>query len=238
MTQDSPKSYDGRKITAAEVAAYLTQNPDFLRQHPEALDNQLPPERKLGDGVIDFQSALIDRLREDIAGHTVRQRELLDRSRANLTIQTRVHECVLAILDARSFEKVIETIATDFTVLLDLDAAALCIEAQDGGWSGGAAAQGLRVVPNGTVGALLGATEDAILRSHITGDPRAFGEAAGLVRSEALVRLEISTATPPAMLAFGSRNPEKFHPGQAVELMAFLATALESVVRGWLTLPD
>ena len=91
---------------------------------------------------------------------------------------------------------------------------------------------------DGTVGALLGATEDAILRSHITGDPRAFGEAAGLVRSEALVRLEISTATPPAMLAFGSRDPEKFHPGQAVELMAFLATALESVVRGWLTLPD
>ena len=40
------------------------------------------------------------------------------------------------------------------------------------------------------------------------------------------------------MLAFGSRDPEKFHPGQAVELMAFLATALESVVRGWLTLPD
>ena len=117
-----------------------------------------------GNGVAtDFQSALIDRLREDVAGHTVRQRELLDRSRANLTIQTRVHECVLAILDARSFEKVIETIATDFTVLLDLDAAALCIEAQDGGWSGGAAAQGLRVVPTGTVGALLGATEDATL---------------------------------------------------------------------------
>ena len=100
MTQDSPKSYDGREITAAEVAAYLKQNPDFLRQHPEALDNQLPPERELGDGVVDFQSALIDRLREDVAGHTVRQRELLDTSRANLTIQTRVHDSTVVHRDA------------------------------------------------------------------------------------------------------------------------------------------
>ena len=187
---------------------------------------------------MDFQSALIGRLREDVAGHTDRQRELLDTSRANLTIQTRVHECVLAMLDARSFEKVIETISTDFTVLLDLDVAALCIEAQDGGWSGGAAAQGLRVISSGIVDAFLGVSDDAILRGHITGDSEVFGEAAGLVRSEALVRLQISPATPPAMLAFGSRDPEKFHPGQAVELMAFLAAALESVVRGWLTLPD
>ena len=238
MTQDIPKSRNANGITAAEVAEYLGQNPNFFIQHPETLVNQLPPGRDLGDGVVDFQSALIGRLREDVAGHTDRQRELLDTSRANLTIQTRVHECVLAMLNARSFEKVIEAIATDFTVLLDLDVTALCIEAQDGGWSGGAAAQGLRVISSGVVDALLGVNEDTILRGHMTGDPKVYGEAAGLVRSEALVRLQISPATPPAMLAFGSRDPEKFHPGQAVELMAFLAAALESVVRGWLTLPD
>ena len=92
MTQDIPKSRNANGITAAEVAEYLGQNPNFFIQHPETLVNQLPPGRDLGDGVVDFQSALIGRLREDVAGHTDRQRELLDTSRANLTIQTRVHE--------------------------------------------------------------------------------------------------------------------------------------------------
>ncbi len=73
---------------------------------------------------------------------------------------------------------------------------------------------------------------------RIEGNPSAFGEAADLVRSAALVRLEISASTPPALLAFGSRDSEKFHPGQATELIGFLAAALESIIRGWLTLPD
>lgn len=238
MTQDSTDSSAPSEVTASQVAEYLANNPDFLTRYPKALDNQLPPERQLGDGVVDFQSAMIARLREDVAGHTDRQRELLDTSRTNLSIQARIHECVLALLEARSFEKVIETVATDLTVLLDLDVVTLCIEAEDGTWSGGAADQGLRVIDAGTVDAIVGTGKDLILRCGVEGQPEAFGEAASLVRSEALVRLEISTATPPALLAFGSRDPEKFHPGQATELIGFLAAVLESVIRGWLTLPD
>lgn len=238
MTQDSTDPSDAVPVSAAQVLDYLARHPDFLTRHPDALDGQTPPDRDLGDGVVDFQTAMIDRLRADVAGHTVRQRELLDTSRANLTIQTRVHECVLALLEARSFEKVIEAVATDFTVLLDLDVVALCVESADGEWSGGAAGQGLRVIPPGTVEGLFGSGEELILRCGIEGNAEAFGEAASLVRSEALIRMEISVSTPPALLAFGSRDPEKFHPGQATELIGFLAAALESVIRGWLTLPD
>lgn len=238
MTQDSIDSTETSQVTAEQVVDYLARNPDFLSKHPQALDTQLPPERELGDGVADFQTALIDRLRADVAGQNVRQRELLDTSRANLSIQTRVHQCVLALLEARSFEKVIEAVATDMTVMLDLDVVTICIESEDGDWLGGAAGQGLRVITPGTVEALFGSEEDFVLRSGAEGNAEAFGEAASLVRSEALVRLEISSSTPPALLAFGSRDPEKFHPGQATELMGFLATALESIIRGWLTLPD
>ncbi|MEL0110751.1 MAG: DUF484 family protein [Rickettsiales bacterium] len=241
MTQDStdsPDPTDTPQITAEQVVAYLARNPDFLSRHPEALDNQLPPERALGDGVVDFQSAMIDRLRADVAGQTVRHRELLDTSRANLSIQSRIHECILALLEARSFEKVIEAVATDLTVLLDLDVVALCVESESGEWAGGAAGQGLRVIARGTVDTIFGTGEELILRCGIEGNAEAFGEAASLVRSEALVRLEISASTPPALLAFGSRDSEKFHPGQATELIGFLAAALESIIRGWLTLPD
>ena len=121
MTRDSTDFTGTPEVTAAQVIDFLQQHPDFLNRHPEVFDNQSAPERELGAGVADFQSAMIRRLRADVAGNSDRQRELIDTSRANLTIQARVHECVLALLEARSFEKVIETVATDLTVLLPDD---------------------------------------------------------------------------------------------------------------------
>ncbi len=238
MTRDSIDSTEAPRVTAAQVIDFLQQHPDFLNRHPEVFDNQSAPERELGAGVADFQSAMIRRLRADVAGNSDRQRELIDTSRANLTIQARVHECVLALLDARSFEKVIETVATDLTVLLGLDVVVLGIESDDETWSAGEAGQGLRIVPHGTVDAVFGETGDLILGSCVEGQAEAFGEAADLVRSAALIRLEISPTTAPAFVAFGSRDPEKFHPGQATELIGFLAMVLESVIRGWLSLPE
>ena len=238
MTRNSTDSTEMPEITDGRVLNYLKRHPDFLVRYPEALDNQSVPERTLGDGVADLQSAMIARLRADVVGHTDRQRELIDNSRAKLTTQARVHECVLALLAARSFEQVIETVATDLTLLLDLDVVTLGFESDDESWAIGEAGQGLRVVPFGTVEAVFGKTDELIIRSGVTGLPEVFGEASELVRSEALLQLKISPSTPPAFIAFGSRDSEKFHPGQATELIGFLAAVLESVVRGWLNLPE
>jgi len=238
MSSNSTDPAEPRELTAEQVVDYLRQHPDFLAHHPEAFDNLSPPERALGDRVADFQSAMITRLRADVAGHTDRQRELINTSRANLTIQARVHECVLTLLAARSFEQVIETITTDLAVLLDLDIVTFGIESEDKSWTAEEAVQGLRVVPPGTVNAFCGETNELVLGCGVEGRTKAFGEASGLVRSEAIVRLEISPTTPPAFIAFGSRDPEKFHPGQATEMIGFLTAVLESVIRGWLTLPE
>ena len=37
---------------------------------------------------------------------------------------------------------------------------------------------------------------------------------------------------------FGSRDPHRFDSGQATELIDFLASVLEHVIRIWLHLPD
>src|SRR3546814_4734435 len=75
---------------------------------------------------------------------------------------------------------------------------------------------GLHTVPPGTVDALLGPNRTLLLRNDVTGDPEVFGGGAPLVRSDALVRLSVSSATPPALLAFGTRHAERFHPGQEI----------------------
>ena len=94
---------------------------------------------------------------------------------------------------------------------------------------------GVQLLKTGTVEALLGARE-ALLRGDIHGDAALFGGGAGLVRSEALLRLHVAEHAPVGLLCIGARRPDKFHPGQGTELIAFLARTLEKTIAAWLDL--
>lgn len=228
-------------LNADLVAGYLRRHPEFLAEHPALLDVLLPPARSevaaAGRGVVDLQQAMVLRWRAEAERLRGTCDELIANGRANQAIQGRIHQAVLALLAARSFEHLMETIGTDLPILLDLDAVYLCVERSDG-----AAAPvrilGVRSLPPGTVGALLGPGKAAVLRSHQPGDGELFGPAAGIVGSDALLRIGVSPATPPALLALGARDPEHFLEGQGTELLQFLARCLEHLIRAWLELPD
>ncbi|MDH5410967.1 MAG: DUF484 family protein [Alphaproteobacteria bacterium] len=232
MTQ-TRKNNPETGLTEEDVTRWLGENPDFLPAHPELLDNLAAPSRKLGRGVADLQQALIEKLRGDLILARERQRELVDTSRANLNSQTRIHECIVTMMSATSFEQLIQTITTDFAVLLDLDVVTLCIEA-DGADLGTPHSRGLHIVPTGTVDHVMGSGRHVLLRSFIEGEPEIYGGGAPLVASDALARISIAPKTPPGLIAFGSRTAGKFEAGQAVELLAFLARVTERAIRLWL----
>lgn len=223
-------------LSAARVTEFLQDNPDFFIKHPEVLNTVSPPTRELGGGVADLQQAMIDRLRDEIAMLSAERDSLVGTSRANMQTQSRIHGCVLAILGAKSFEHLIQTVTNDFAMILDLDIVTLCIESTESE-SQSIKTRGLVVVPPGTVENILG-NRRLVLRNDVTGDPELFDAGATLVRSDAVVRLDISESTPPALLAFGSREPDRFETGQATELLDFLASVLEHVVRIWLQLSE
>ena len=75
---------------------------------------------------------------------------------------------------------------------------------------------------------------DVLLQSNIHGQEEIFGPGAGLVRSQALVRMEISESTPLGIIAFGSRDPELFQPNQAVDQVGFFVQVIERLFRIWL----
>jgi uncharacterized protein YigA (DUF484 family) len=93
---------------------------------------------------------------------------------------------------------------------------------------------GIHLLASGRVDALLGPNRDALLASNIHGDPELFGPAAGLVRSQALLRLSISRSGPVGLMCMGTRNPDTFYPGLGTELLTFLARALEITIVQWL----
>ena len=223
-------------LTANGVADFLRRHPDFLARHPDLLDVLTPPARDNGEGVLDLQQFMVERLRTELSEMAAARDALVTTGRGNLNAQARVHKAILSLLAARNFEHFIETLTTDVVVILDLDVITIGVEQATDNGSRTHTAGVCRLEPD-MVDSLLGPRKVIALRANIAGDAAVFGAAAGLVHSEALIRLTIGETTPSALLALGSRDAEHFQEGQGTELLGFLARVVESSIRGWLNLP-
>ena len=237
MSETMTDTNDTPSLSAEDIIAWLRDHPDFLHKYPEACDLLSPPRqhKEQGRGVVDFQQFMVKRLREDRDGIIEEAREIVETSRANMSNQSRMHNAVLMLLSARSFEDFIHTLVMDLAALLDLDIIALIVEA-DGTTVPHINLAGVHAVSAGTINLLM-KDQKIALESHTKGLGDIYGGGAGLVKSQALLRLHIADGAPIAMLAFGSRNPEQFQPGQGTELLAFLGHIVEHGFRTWLDLP-
>jgi uncharacterized protein YigA (DUF484 family) len=243
-TKDSPRAADRpnaaaetrespHDVTAAEVAAYLRKHPDFLTEHPDLLATLTPPEHQRGDGVLDMQYFMLQRLKADVARLKGQQRALIATTRSNLSSQARIHAAVLAIISATSFEQLLQVVTTDLAAMLDVDVVTIGVESPAGNHVR-MPLSGIQLLRPGTVDALLGSERDVLLRAGVEGDPGLFGSGAGLVRSLALLRINVAEHAPMGLLCIGTRKPDKFHAGQGTELLGFLARALETTLGAWL----
>lgn len=223
-------------LTDSEIIEWLQQNPEFLERSPEACEFLIPPKENKGRGVADFQHYMVQRLKKDKDAMIDTTRDIIEVSRLNMNSVTRIHDASLKVLEARNFPGFIQAITMDIAAILDVDAVSLVVESDASTAATAMNAAGIRVVPQGTItGWMQGKT--SILQDDINGSEAVFGGAARLVRSQAILRVDISEETPPAILAFGSRDPEMFREGQGTELVSYLARVIERSFRLWLTLP-
>jgi uncharacterized protein YigA (DUF484 family) len=219
-------------LTAAEILAWLKANPNFLNSHPEALDLLAPPKAVAGKGVADFQTYMVKRLKADRDEVLESAREMVATSRANMNNQTRVHKAVLLLMEARSFADFIRTITLDMTSLLDVDIISIVVEAS-GKVIPQIAMAGVRAVGPGSIDVVM-KDKKILLQADIAGLEEIYGGGAGLVKSQALLRMEVAANAPATMLAFGSRDKDLFQSGQGTELIAFLGGVIGRLMRIWL----
>lgn len=243
MAAKADESADGgsRGLTADQVAIYLRRNPGFLQQYPDVAAVLHAPDRFAGTehgrsgGVVDLQRYMVERLRHDIDQVQMRNARLIDTSRENLLGQRRIHEAVLAMLGATSFEQLIEVVTTDLAIHLDIDVVSICIESATR-LPETPLRHGLMVMDEGLVDEVMGEGVDCILRDAAMPAPDReliFGGGAGLIESDALLRIQPHPSTPQGILALGSREPDKFAPDQGTELLLFLARCFELCLRNW-----
>ncbi|MGH1378694.1 MAG: DUF484 family protein [Alphaproteobacteria bacterium] len=223
-----------KTITEENVIEFLRDNPSFLKNNPEVCELLRPPETVKGKGIADFQSYMIERLKADKEEVIESTKEIVENARSNMNNQQRIHMGVLRVLEATRFDEFIHCITMDLAATLDVDISALVIEV-DRPEIPHIHQNGIRVLPEGTINQWMD-HKSILLQDNISGIEAIYGGGAALVQSQILLRIDISMDTPPAILAFGSRNPNMFHEGQATDQIVFLARVIERCFRSWLNI--
>jgi len=224
------------EITKTDIIDFLSDNPSFLQDNPDVVDALIPPKKRpVKGGIADFQSYMIERLKADKDEVLNSTREIVENARSNMNNQQRIHKAVLRLLEAQTFDEFIHCITMDLSPLLDVDISVLVVESDENDIPH-INQNGIRIIPEGTVDKWMDG-KNILLQDDIGGIEAIYGGGATLVCSQILLRVDISMGTPPAILAFGSRNPNMFHDGQATDQILFLARVIERCFRSWLTLP-
>jgi len=233
----------GIGLSEDDVAEFLVSNPDFFRERLEVLTHMNMPGRfgvdeasgppAQGAQVVDFQQALLNQQRDAVDELRDCVRDVIDTSRANMSVQQRTHAAILGMLGARTFEALIRVLSDDLPMLLDVDVVSVGYEATAVGGNtpmNWLTAPEINRLRPGLVDALLGADGVAKLYRDIADDGSVFGPAAGLVQSAAVARLIPGPGMPAGLVALGSRSDSFFQPGQGTELVVFLAKVLVNCI--------
>ena len=221
-----PKKSKPSTVSEKDVITYLRKHRNFFSRWPELLGDIISPQSRYkdqyGDNVVDLQTIVIERLRHE-------HEALISTSRLNLIGQSRIHQSVLKLLEARDLEEFTEILATDLPLLLNIDVMTLCIECHPVEQPLG----NIRFINKGDTDKILG-KQDVRLDSDIQGDQNLFGPAYTLVRSQALIRLNFKSGQEIGLLALGVRQKDTFTPHQGTELLIFLAAVIERLLTLWL----
>ena len=227
---DKPANEDEQApgvVSGADVAAYLDGHPDFFSDRLELLSKMVAPSRWSGDGVVDMQRFLAEQRLGEIDDLRNCAQEVIETSRTNMSVQTRSHAAVLAMLAATDVDHLLHVIDGDLPLLLDVDVVMVAFEPSPAF----TASVDIHGLTPGAVDGLLGVEENVRLIRDVAGEMddggTLFGAASGLVHSAALARLRPGSTVPAGLMALGARGVA-FGPGQGTELIGFLARVLES----------
>ena len=235
---DAPRSGEQDLAKPEQVLGFLQRNPEFLAENLELLAELSAPAPLNGGEVLDFRDFLVRRLQDDIAGLKRARDSYVASARAQRLAQKGVHQAVLALMGARSFQHLVHIVTVDLADLLHVDAVSLAVEGNGDDKTGPVGRQSVYVLAPGRVMQLMGGPEPSRMCNEGSAPTDVFGPAATLVRSQVLVRLQLSPRTPQGLLAIGARDKERFASGQTSRLLLFLAQVIEMQFRLWLDLPE
>jgi uncharacterized protein YigA (DUF484 family) len=108
MTQKAPSEKRSASEIEEQVAEYLMDHPDFFLQRPEVLSEiEIPHESGTAVSLIERQ---VDALRQQLKEARSKLDEVTDIARHNHSLQERMHHLTLELIDAATFDEVMNAL--------------------------------------------------------------------------------------------------------------------------------
>lgn len=225
-----------KNLTQEDVRAYLIEHPEFWANNPAMVEGvelvcSNPDVPLDAQGLPDFQSYRMAKLQEDHDALKSEHEDLMDLMQDNIQRQNIVYAAVQSLIDAPSFESIIRMVSHDLASLLEQECIGFFLEA--GAWLEKGNYDGLHVVEHGKVSRWMNG--GAIVLEEVPNAlPELYGDKSSVVRSQALVRLQIRDGLPPGMLAMGHADPMYYATGLATESVECLGGVVERCMNKWL----
>ena len=198
-------------------------------------------ERAMGANVVDLRGIAMQRLETRLDRLEDTHRSVIAAAYENLAGTNQVHRAILQLLDPLDFETFLRVLSSDVAATLRVDCVRLVLESRQSGEAPVLRRLGEVLVKAepGFVGDYLAAGRNVplrpvTLRQTMPESDGIYGDRAGYIRSEALLRLDFGAGRLPGLLALGAEDPHQFRPAQGADLLAFFAGIFERTMRRWL----
>ena len=199
-------------------------------------------ERLMGGNVVDLRGIAMERLENRLDRLEDTHRTVIAAAYENLAGTNQVHRAILQMLDPLSFEDFLKTMASDVAQTLRVDCVRLVLETVQEAEDPALRKLGdvLSIAAPGFVADYLTGGRNVpqrpvVLRQVLPQSEAIYGDRAGWIRSEALMKLDFGTGRLPGMLVMGAEDPHQFKPTHGTDLLAFFAGIFERTMRRWLS---
>lgn len=204
---------------------------NFLRAHPETVRDDADLIALLGlridvANLIDFGPIALERAMANTRTEAAARQRLEAAAKANHSAQRAILGAALDMLDSRDLADLARCVDDIAIGRFALVAGVLAVESKT------AMPEPWVTLAPGQVDLLLPSGETERL-GHLPTAQGLFGRRFPKIASSALLRLMLWDDMRPAILAFGSADPEGFTPGMETQLLIFLGRIIERAVRPW-----
>lgn len=212
-------------LNAMEVASYLRRHPEFLNEFPDlALALVLPREHGKAASLASYQ---LEVLRDKNRELSRRLHELIEIAHENEQLMVRVHTLTLALMRAKTLPETARAVAAALTEDFGTDLVRLVLFRADPDLP---AAAWLIAEPSGApafpaFAEFLKRAEPLCGRLQQDKLDTLFGEQAAEVQSAVL--MPVGSA---GMLAVGSHDANRFHPGMGTIFLKLISEALAAAL--------
>jgi uncharacterized protein YigA (DUF484 family) len=224
MTEKNTEPNFNAPAEEKQIADYLVAHPEFFERHLDALRDLKIPHPTSGQAISLLERQVIS-LRDQAKRYRGQFEDLIQVARENDRLSRQLHELTLALIEARSLDEVLNTLQDELRTQFQADAVELRLFS---------AADLDRAVNEGEPG-------PALFRDFMTqGRPKCgilkqeqlaylFGSQAAETGSVALV--PITGERTVGILAIGSRDADRFHPGKGTDFLRRLGEVVSRTLQ-------